>query len=194
MLLSAFRRQLQHDQAFDQAGVALDGDMGALRLCLERLLPPRRDRLVTFDLPENRNGGVRASSGRGGRISNRTRHGERGGGSAAGTQPIRREQQRRFEAMVAGASDGSARDGCGTTPAGDRRPDVKNEGQTRAEERRVHRWVHHARKRKSRDFRDNALGPAPHGSGPRGIAITGIAGAIGGPTCSRTGGRPADRP
>ena len=31
---------------------ALDGDMGALRLCLERLLPPRRDRLVTFELPK----------------------------------------------------------------------------------------------------------------------------------------------
>jgi hypothetical protein len=31
---------------------ALDGDMGALRLCLERLLPPRRDRLVTVDLPK----------------------------------------------------------------------------------------------------------------------------------------------
>jgi hypothetical protein len=31
---------------------ALDGDMGALRLCLERLLPQRRDRLVTFELPK----------------------------------------------------------------------------------------------------------------------------------------------
>ena len=31
---------------------ALDGDMVALRLCLERLLPPRRDRLVTFELPK----------------------------------------------------------------------------------------------------------------------------------------------
>ena len=30
---------------------ALDGDMAALRLCLERVLPPRRDRPVTFDLP-----------------------------------------------------------------------------------------------------------------------------------------------
>src|SRR5215510_1717675 len=30
---------------------ALEGDMAALRLCLERLLPPRRDRPVTFDLP-----------------------------------------------------------------------------------------------------------------------------------------------
>jgi hypothetical protein len=31
---------------------ALDGDMGALRLCFERLLPPRRDRPVTFELPK----------------------------------------------------------------------------------------------------------------------------------------------
>jgi hypothetical protein len=30
---------------------ALEGDMAALRLCLERLLPPRRDRPVAFDLP-----------------------------------------------------------------------------------------------------------------------------------------------
>jgi len=31
---------------------ALEGDATALRLCLERLLPPRRDRPVAFDLPE----------------------------------------------------------------------------------------------------------------------------------------------
>ena len=31
---------------------ALEGDMGALRLCLERVLPPRRDRPVVFDLPK----------------------------------------------------------------------------------------------------------------------------------------------
>jgi Family of unknown function (DUF5681) len=31
---------------------ALEGDMAALRLCLERLLPPRRDRPVVFDLPK----------------------------------------------------------------------------------------------------------------------------------------------
>jgi hypothetical protein len=31
---------------------ALEGDMAALRLCLERVLPPRRDRPVTFDLPK----------------------------------------------------------------------------------------------------------------------------------------------
>jgi hypothetical protein len=30
---------------------ALDGDMTALRLCVERLAPPRRDCPVTFDLP-----------------------------------------------------------------------------------------------------------------------------------------------
>lgn len=31
--------------------LALDGDTVALRLCLERLIPVRRSRLVTFDLP-----------------------------------------------------------------------------------------------------------------------------------------------
>jgi len=30
---------------------ALEGDTPALRLCLERVLPPRRDRPVAFDLP-----------------------------------------------------------------------------------------------------------------------------------------------
>ena len=30
---------------------ALHGDPVALRLCLERLVPPRKDRLLTFDLP-----------------------------------------------------------------------------------------------------------------------------------------------
>jgi hypothetical protein len=34
---------------------ALEGDMAALRLCLERLLPPRRDRPVTFELPKIEN-------------------------------------------------------------------------------------------------------------------------------------------
>ena len=34
---------------------ALDGDMVALRLCVERLLPPRRDRPVAFDLPAMQN-------------------------------------------------------------------------------------------------------------------------------------------
>jgi hypothetical protein len=32
--------------------IALAGDMAALRLCLDRILPPRKDRPVTFTLPE----------------------------------------------------------------------------------------------------------------------------------------------
>lgn len=32
-------------------GMALDGDGAALRLCLERILPPRRDRPVSIALP-----------------------------------------------------------------------------------------------------------------------------------------------
>lgn len=32
--------------------LALGGDVAALRLCLERLLPPRKDRPVTFPLPK----------------------------------------------------------------------------------------------------------------------------------------------
>ena len=31
---------------------ALEGDNAALRLCLERLLPPKRGRTVSFELPE----------------------------------------------------------------------------------------------------------------------------------------------
>jgi hypothetical protein len=31
--------------------LALDGDTTALRLCLERIAPPRKDAPVTFDLP-----------------------------------------------------------------------------------------------------------------------------------------------
>jgi hypothetical protein len=31
--------------------LALAGDMAALRLCLDRILPPRKDRSVTFTLP-----------------------------------------------------------------------------------------------------------------------------------------------
>jgi hypothetical protein len=31
--------------------LALDGNLAALRLCFERLLPPRRGRAVVFDLP-----------------------------------------------------------------------------------------------------------------------------------------------
>ena len=32
--------------------LALGGDAAALRLCLERLLPPRKERLLTFSIPE----------------------------------------------------------------------------------------------------------------------------------------------
>jgi Family of unknown function (DUF5681) len=32
--------------------LALGGNLAALRLCFERLLPPRRDRAVAFDLPK----------------------------------------------------------------------------------------------------------------------------------------------
>jgi hypothetical protein len=40
-------------QALTQKAIelALTGDMAALRLCLERVLPPRKDRPVTFTLP-----------------------------------------------------------------------------------------------------------------------------------------------
>lgn len=40
-------------QALTQKAIALalTGDMAALRLCLERILPPRKDRPVTFSLP-----------------------------------------------------------------------------------------------------------------------------------------------
>src|SRR6478736_10181830 len=31
--------------------VALTGDMAALRLCLDRILPPRKDRPLTFNFP-----------------------------------------------------------------------------------------------------------------------------------------------
>ena len=31
---------------------ALDGDMTALRVCLERLVPPRRDMPISFELPQ----------------------------------------------------------------------------------------------------------------------------------------------
>jgi hypothetical protein len=33
---------------------ALEGDTTALRLCLDRLLPPRKDRLVSFAMPSDR--------------------------------------------------------------------------------------------------------------------------------------------
>lgn len=32
--------------------LAKSGDMTALRLCLERIIPPRKDRPVSFDMPE----------------------------------------------------------------------------------------------------------------------------------------------
>jgi hypothetical protein len=32
--------------------LALAGDMAALRLCLDRILPPRKDRPLTFEFPE----------------------------------------------------------------------------------------------------------------------------------------------
>ena len=32
--------------------LALNGDLGAVRLCLERLIPARRSRVIRFDLPE----------------------------------------------------------------------------------------------------------------------------------------------
>jgi Family of unknown function (DUF5681) len=43
---------------------ALEGDMAALRLCLDRLLPPQRDRLVNFELPtiESASDALKASS------------------------------------------------------------------------------------------------------------------------------------
>jgi hypothetical protein len=34
--------------------LAKDGDTQALRMCLDRLVPPRRDRPVTFELPQSR--------------------------------------------------------------------------------------------------------------------------------------------
>ena len=33
-------------------GLAKNGDLTALRLCLERIIPPRKDRPVNFDMPE----------------------------------------------------------------------------------------------------------------------------------------------
>ncbi len=35
--------------------LALDGDIAALRLCLERILPPSRERPVSIDLPDTLN-------------------------------------------------------------------------------------------------------------------------------------------
>jgi Family of unknown function (DUF5681) len=40
-------------QALTQKAIdlALTGDLTALRICLDRILPPRKDRPVTFDFP-----------------------------------------------------------------------------------------------------------------------------------------------
>ena len=45
--------------------LALDGDGPALRLCMERLCPPRKDRPISFELPEltNTSDAVAAMSG-----------------------------------------------------------------------------------------------------------------------------------
>ena len=32
-------------------GLALGGDITALRLCLDRVLPPRKDRPINFEMP-----------------------------------------------------------------------------------------------------------------------------------------------
>ncbi len=43
--------------------LALEGDTTALRLCLERILPPRKGRPISFDMPELTNSGdVRAAA------------------------------------------------------------------------------------------------------------------------------------
>ena len=42
--------------------LALTGDMAALRLCLDRILPPRKDRPVTFALPPIESAKVAAST------------------------------------------------------------------------------------------------------------------------------------
>lgn len=42
-------------------GMALAGDMAALRLCMDRILPPRKDRPVTFDLPSIKSAGDAAA-------------------------------------------------------------------------------------------------------------------------------------
>lgn len=41
--------------------MALEGDMAALRLCMDRILPPRKDRLVTFNLPSINSAGDAAA-------------------------------------------------------------------------------------------------------------------------------------
>jgi hypothetical protein len=44
--------------------LALAGDLTALRICLDRLAPPRRDRPVTFELPEVNNAADAARAAR----------------------------------------------------------------------------------------------------------------------------------
>ncbi len=41
---------------------AKQGDLGALRLCLDRVLPPRRGRPVTFEMPKMESGGDAAEA------------------------------------------------------------------------------------------------------------------------------------
>lgn len=41
--------------------MALNGDMAALRLCMDRILPPRKDRPVTFNLPSINSAGDAAA-------------------------------------------------------------------------------------------------------------------------------------
>jgi hypothetical protein len=41
--------------------LALEGDMAALRLCMDRILPPRKDRPVTFNLPPIKGAGDAAA-------------------------------------------------------------------------------------------------------------------------------------
>jgi hypothetical protein len=50
-------------QALTQKAVdlALQGDLAALRLCIDRILPPRKDRPVTFDLPPIKTAGDAAA-------------------------------------------------------------------------------------------------------------------------------------
>jgi hypothetical protein len=56
----------QVDQLTQKAvAAALEGDMTAMRLCLERICPPRKDRPVLVDLPEMKGWNTR-SRGRGG--------------------------------------------------------------------------------------------------------------------------------
>jgi Family of unknown function (DUF5681) len=42
--------------------LALNGDMAALRICLDRILPPRKDRPLTFDFPSINNAAEAATT------------------------------------------------------------------------------------------------------------------------------------